>query len=256
MNTKLENVTGLSFNNIVLPILNSPTPNSTPINPAWLLGFYLGDGNLYTRIRVVTYNVQFIPLFRVEQVWSTLNEDLMNNISNFLTSIGINSIIYITANNYKIGIKVEGKQAVGILLAMFQNNLSSYFYWKAPQINSIQTVIRLLGAGCIKWLKLQEIILTAIYAVSNIRDISLDDWILRLSECHKQKIAGTNSGQAYILMGHQRWIVKLPDTARMPELPKQKSFSFAEYKGNNEALAAAVDYRDKALARKVNQLLQ
>jgi hypothetical protein len=258
MNTKLENVTGLSFNNIVLPILNIPTPYSTPINLAWLLGFYLGDGNLYSRIRDVTNNIEFIPLFRIEQVWSTHNDDLMNNISNFLTSIGINSTIYITANNYKIGIKVEGKQAVGILLAMFQNNLASYFYWKAPQINTIQTVIRLLDVGCTNWLKLQEIILTAIYAVSNNREISIDYWIQRLSECHKQKLAGTVTGQAYISLGNtsQYWIVKLPDAARMPGLPKEKSFSFAKYKNNNEALAAAVDYRDKALARKLNQLLQ
>lgn len=77
--------------NGALTINNSLSCSTSSMNFSFLLGFFLGDGNIYVRIRDGETGLQFIPRFKLTQVINEANYTLFLNMQMFLKSAGINS---------------------------------------------------------------------------------------------------------------------------------------------------------------------
>jgi hypothetical protein len=104
---------------------------SYPENPElpgflFFLGFLLGDGSIYIRIRTGKSGAgNFIPmiiLFQKDDANSTL---IFGLLSRYLESIGVNS--YTVAPNKTGGgstLRIEGILAVGLLIPLFRENSS------------------------------------------------------------------------------------------------------------------------------------
>lgn len=65
--TKIQAVTGLNWNEIERPSVSVYPSNDTPLNLLWILGFFLGDGNIYIRIRDKIVGLEYIPQLRITQ---------------------------------------------------------------------------------------------------------------------------------------------------------------------------------------------
>lgn len=76
--TKISEVTGLTINNIILPVDNINNQfNTNPFNLMWfLIGFLIEDGHIGTHIRDTKIGLVFIPMFRITQINTVLNMSL------------------------------------------------------------------------------------------------------------------------------------------------------------------------------------
>jgi len=63
--------------------------NTINLNIVFILGFFLGDGSAYIRIRDNVTGLLFIPKFEIKQKNTSSNFYLMELITNFLISKGV-----------------------------------------------------------------------------------------------------------------------------------------------------------------------
>jgi len=83
---KLAFVVGESSTNVAN--FNFPE-NTAPLSLSFILGFFLGDGNLYIRIRDNETGLAFVPKFEIKQKFTESNRYIMDLICKFLQSKGV-----------------------------------------------------------------------------------------------------------------------------------------------------------------------
>jgi hypothetical protein len=86
----------------------------------------MGDGGIYVRIRDVGTGVQFIPMFRIGQKNTLLNQSLLNSIKACLTSLGISSLVK-ASESRMMEIQISGKNALDALMTLLEP-YSHFFY--------------------------------------------------------------------------------------------------------------------------------
>jgi len=87
-------------------------PGNTKYSFAFVWGFFLGDGHFSIRVRK-DKGFYFIPIFQITQSETPSNTKLMNEIAEYLESIGCTT--YITIHLGRLVLKVEGKKNIKII---------------------------------------------------------------------------------------------------------------------------------------------
>lgn len=116
--------------------------NTQPVSFMFVLGFFLGDGNIYFRIRDAGSGLWFIPIFRITQIATPANKHLMHLIAHCLQSVGLSAVVYF--EGIYVGVKAEGLNSFSAAFISMLGSLSSYFYWKAEQFTLLFRVIKLM----------------------------------------------------------------------------------------------------------------
>ena len=274
LTTAANAIRKVSFNtylatvNAALEALPLPLPNyaekypenTQPVSFMFILGFFLGDGNLYFRIRDAGSSLWFIPIFRITQISTPANKHLMHLIADCLKSVGLNVIVYF--EGIYVGIKAEGINSFSTNFISMLGSLSSYFYWKTEQLTLLLRIIKLMSIKPKGWLEAQLAILNTIYASVHDRTYPLSHWTDRLINIFADNTRDLPAGTSYITLvmfkkgpnlgKPQSWMVKLP--AGLNHKPKEKHFALSTYGTSEKALAAAIQYRNSTLAKYLQDL--
>nr|QKS32166.1 hypothetical protein [Sphaerobolus stellatus] len=116
--TKIKAVTGLILSEIEIPSLNCYTSNEKAFNLLWILGFMLGDGNIYVRIRDTKAGLDFLPLFRINQTNTVVNLALYTKLFYFISSLPGKLSPIIKKQGDNLELHVFGKANVTSLMNM------------------------------------------------------------------------------------------------------------------------------------------
>ena len=234
--------------------------NTQPVSFMFVLGFFLGDGNHYFRIRDAGSGLWFIPIFRITQIATPANKHLMHLIADCLQSVGLSAAVYF--EGIYVGVKAEGLNSFSTAFISMLGSLSSYFYWKAEQLTLLFRVIKLMLIKPKSWLEAQLAIVNTIYDTTHDRTYPLSHWVARLTSIFAEAISALPGGTSYITLvlfkkgpnvgQPQSWMVKLP--AGLNHKPKEKHFAISTYKSSEKALEAAVEYRNTTLAEYLTNL--
>lgn len=152
--------------------------NTTPICINWLLGFILGDGNIYMRIRDTIVGLEFSPIIRITQKNTTLNIELFRVIIDFLSIYSINAVVDQAQN---IELRIFGKKNVTNFIELLPRS-AYYYFWKKVEFNAINKILFLLNLNIRGWKNIYVLVLTIIYSLPNDRKHTFDHWIHRLDE--------------------------------------------------------------------------
>lgn len=248
------------------PKLDISYPNN-PKTPTFLflLGFLLGDGSIYIRIRVSkSGSPSFIPsiiFFQKADANSTLVFELL---SRYLNSIGVKSLV--TAANKPGGqttLRIEGNLAVGLLIPLFRE-YSCWGYWKSQSINTLLDFYKYHNAGAHTYLKGLNAVLDLLYKDPNNRTKTLYEW-KEIIKIHFLNVdSHYQSGSLFITpitkgKQHAGWIVSFSEKlvcVNGKKLSKvhNKSFLFSTYGSVSKAKEAAISYRDSVLDSHLKEL--
>lgn len=208
---------GTTFN---MPDYSVSYPDNSAVAMSFMfvLGLFLGDGNIYIRMRDAGNGVMLIPIFRITQSNTVANVRLMELVADCLVSVGLNAKLFY--ETHYVGVKAEGLNAFTDTFMVFIKQFESYFYWKAPQLVLLTRVITLMSIKPKSWLEAQLAIVRSIYDVLNERTFSLSHWIDRLTALHNivsTLPAGTSYVTPILHKGSNEdnvksWMVKLPVT--------------------------------------------
>lgn len=239
-------------------------PNLAPITLAYVLGFFAGDGHAWVRLRKNVNTLLIIPLFIITQKLSRANLDVLNQIRDLLKSLGIKCIVTsVTRSRIVDGCPTDASEArlivEGLTNVLFQllpllMPLQSLFYWKTTQLSQFIELSRyvtisahLLFPGLIS---LVHYLFLTKFASSNSVKVTLEDILafirVLIAAANKQALSGhymisTETSKHGTLL----YRVSLP--AFMQCSPKRKVFNRNAYTSPQEALSAAVSYRDTAI---------
>ena len=100
--------------------------NTLPVNILFILGFFLGDGCLYIRIRDNNLGLVFVPKFEIKQKKTFTSEQLMKKICQFLLDNDIQASLQVN-ENYVLCV-VEGLENVCHKLLPFIDKYSEFFF--------------------------------------------------------------------------------------------------------------------------------
>ena len=101
--------------------------NENKVNNYFLLGFILGDGNIYIRIRESKGFPWLIPNIRIGQKITDDNLNLLNIIKNTLEENNI--LANISKRNHLLVISINNIKNVDKLMRWLPNN-ADYWFWK------------------------------------------------------------------------------------------------------------------------------
>jgi hypothetical protein len=231
--------------------------NDNPRIPTFLflLGFFLGDGGIYIRIRVSSSGgLNFIPSLILFQKPSNMAAYMFERMSKSISSLGINSLIIEGGDRLRTtNIRIEGINAISLLVPLLEKN-SSLIYWKGVDINKVLKFLKYHSAGFCTYPKGLVAVLNLLYQDPNSRSKTLDEWI-KLAENHFIYLnAKYKSGHQFIST-----VSKLKKPAgcavifsnKLVTLDgknlKGKSFLFTTYGSEARALKSALEYRDSIL---------
>lgn len=233
----------------------------------FLLGFLLGDGSIYIKIRTGRSGAaNFIPMiifFQKDDSNSTL---IFGLLSKYLKSIGISS--YTVAPNKAGGslLRIEGIMAVGLLIPYFRE-YSGLGYWKSNNINMLLEFFRYHTVGAHTYPKGLNAIFDLLYKDPNNRDRTLYEWKEIMKNYFHYLDSKYKSGFQFITpitkgKKHSGWIVvfseKLVTVDGQKLINKNKSFFFSTYGDSvtdSKALKAAIQYRDSVLDLHLKELI-
>jgi hypothetical protein len=163
-----------------LPYDNNPNPNGiyedNPNNPSFLflLGFILGDGSIFIRIRLTAKgSLNYIPRLVFPQKTHAHNDHFFTKIAAFFTERGVNSILANESQGVTV-LTVQGVKALSLLVPLFEANLA-YGYWKTPNINLLLKFFKCYYAGAHVYRIGQIAILKMIYQFVNKRERTLEE---------------------------------------------------------------------------------
>lgn len=159
-------------------VLKTYSDNKRSLSMLFILGFILGDGNFLIRIRDTGKRLWFIPIFRILKKNVLLNRKLLENISNFLQGLGINSRTTAAAGKEKGRLRPSGlcKPPCGRLLCLsiegkgvkaFYSLLSEHkkwFFWKKIQFSPLDKYFVISDVAARHWKNAQLALLWEIYS--------------------------------------------------------------------------------------------
>ncbi len=227
--------------------------NYEDIDIIFILGLFIGDGNIYFRIRLTSENnlPWYISILRINQKYTEDNKLLLENINKYLLKYNIKSYIkeITKVNNYKkIEIIIENKDSIKNLIKIF--NEYKLYYFNRKELLEILYKISLLNGKLKFWKEPNIIILnilknykmslsTAVDARLNI--ISNDKYYKILNIINN--IFDKRSFKYFISESKEAYIIKLPINIK----PKQKYIYFRNFENKDIALKIAINYRDTKL---------
>ena len=189
--TKIQAVTGLNINEIEIPSVSVYPSNDTPLNLLWILGFFLGDGNIYLRIRDKIVGLEYIPQFRITQKNTVENLSLLTKVVDFISSLPGELSPLIKNQGENLEFILYGKTD----LTNFMEILAPYhefFFWKKIQFSILTRVLAFINLNIKNWLALQKAILDIIFELPGDRIYPYGHWINRLNEIFGVRFSGVD----------------------------------------------------------------
>lgn len=236
--------------------------NPEAISFLFLLGFLLGDGSIYIRIRInKSGSPNFIPSIIFFQKSDANSKLIYGLLSRYLKGIGCKSIV--TAAN-KAGIttlRVEGILAVGSLIPLFRK-YSSLGYWKSSDINMLLDFYTYYTLGTHTYLKGLNAVFDLLYKDPNNRIKTLEEWKNIIKEYFHYVDSKYKSNFQFITpitknKKYVGWIVDFSDKLKTVDGQKLKNqtFFFSTFTSESKALEAAIKYRDSVLNSHLKELI-
>jgi len=231
------------------------------IKPSFLfiLGFFLGDGTLHLKIEWKDKNstVVIVPLFNIVQSNVESNKYIMETMTNALNALNIKTSLEKGANTYTLTVK--GMDNVFNSLFPLLKNYSHFLYGKSESLNFLIWVERLVRSGGHHTYFGLRALINKIYDSTNERFTSKKVWMDRIEDWLKAVSARREWGEYFISPIYtsnreiRGWQVRFPSTLKFPK--SNKALMSSTCGGQDKALAAAVQYRDKILSDWITQLL-
>ena len=142
--------------------------NTLPLNILFILGFFLGDGCLYIRIRDKKNGIAFIPKFEIKQKKVFSSVQLLQNICEFFLSNGIQATLQ-ENDNYVLCV-IEGIENVCQKLLPFLMKHSEFFFWKEYPLNMANQFRKLISLDTRNLLPVKYLLIKTIYSIENDRN--------------------------------------------------------------------------------------
>lgn len=250
-----------------LPYDGTPEPiakfedNTSLPNFSYILGFLLGDGSLFIRIRLVENSLRLIPVLFLPQKSMQSNKHFFNILNRYFKTLNITSSI-VNNNQGMTVLSVEGINNILVKLVPLFKEYSHFGYWKSDKIQLLLNFARYISSGV--HLTRQGLIATLkiIYSYSHAREYTLEYWIDLANKYFDIIDQGYKSGNHLIEPFNGRgdyagvqigWRVAFP-AKFTPKVPL-KYFNFTRH-GSSAALAleAAIKYRNLLILSRLNML--
>jgi len=152
---------------------------------------------------------------------------------------------------------VKGINNVFNSLIPLLKNSSHFLYGKSDSFNLLVWVERLVNSGGHHTYFGLIALVNKIYASTNKRFTDKEVWMDRIEDWLKVASARRDTGEYSIYSIYtsdhkvRGWQVRFPSTFKLPK--SNKAFICSTWDGQDKALAAAVQYRDKILSDWINQ---
>ena len=236
------------------------------IKPSFLfiLGFFLGDGTLHLKLEWKEQNstVVIVPLFNIIQSNVEPNRHIMEIMTNTLNALNIKTSLDKGVNTYTLTIK--GINNVFNSLFPLLKNYSHFLYGKSESFNLLVWVERLIRSGGHHTYFGLRALIEKLYSNTNERFTDKEIWMSRIEDWLKAVSARRDWGEYYISPIYtsnkeiRGWQVRFPSTLKLQHTSTtahkyNKAFIVSTYDGQDKALAAAVQYRDKIIRDWINQ---
>nr|QBM09638.1 hypothetical protein [Dactylella sp.] len=135
-----------------LPYDGNPEPdtkfkdNKLLPNFPFILGFLLGDGSLFIRIRLVENSIRLIPALLLPQKSMESNKQFFNLLNRYFQSLNVTS--FIVNNNQGMTIlNVEGSNNIFMKLVPLFKEYAHFGYWKSDQISLLLEFAHYVSSG-------------------------------------------------------------------------------------------------------------
>ena len=242
---------------------------SYPYNPEaisflFVLGFLLGDGSIYIRVRLSKSGAQnFIPSIIFFQKSDANSKLIYKLLSGYLNNLGCKPMVTAPNKSGMFSLRFQGILAVGFWIALFKE-YSSLGYWKSDSINILLDFYKYHAVGAQTYLKGLNAVFDFLYKDPNNRIKTLEEWKFLNKEYFNSVDSKYKSNFQFITpitksKKYLAWIVvfseKLETIHREILTLKNKSFYFSTFTSENKALEATIQYRDSVLFLHLKELI-
>lgn len=268
---------GISFSNIKLPIY---TDNQIIPSIFFIIGFWLGDGTLYLRLRNSDKgSIWLIPTLLLPQLKNKYNSHFFSMLEKFFKSLNIKTYTINKIKDFEsLDILNDGKgttndkniKEMSILTVENINSIfyqflpvikpySQYLYWKIEQYDLMYSVAKLVSAKTHYTLYGFLTVIEIIYNYPNKRHQSKEFWFNIIQSWFKARaeknISRENNIQAVYGRGSLKskivaWKCVFPVESKI----KSRQFGFTNNIESREALNRAIQYRDITIKSWVDSL--
>jgi hypothetical protein len=257
-----DKLISLEINPSILKELPTDNYKENEIKPHFLfiLGFFLGDGTLHLKLEWKEKNstVVILPLFNILQSNIESNKYIMELMTNTLNALDIKTSLEISSNTYTLTVK--GINNVFNSLFPLLKKYSHLLYWKTDSFNLLMWADRLIRSGGHHTYFGLKALINKIYNNYNKRFTDKKVWMDRIDTWLNEVSGRREYGEYYIsaiyTSNHPKqirgWQVRFPSTVKLPN-KSNKAFICSTYGGKDNALLAAVQYRDKILSDWIDQ---
>jgi hypothetical protein len=145
---------------------------SDSINLSFILGFFLGDGTLYVRIRDNQRGLNFVPKFEIKQKYTEVNVNLMELICKFLQSKKVKANL--KTNSQYVFCLVEGVDNVCCSLIPLLNTHKELFFWKTFQLKMTEQFGKLVALDVRNLRQINYLTIKTLYSIDNNRDLPME----------------------------------------------------------------------------------
>lgn len=228
----------------------------------YLLGFLLGDGSIFVKIRLTSSgSFLFIPFLVFPQKPSEYNRHMYTMMSKFFENLGVKCYVT-TRKGESASLYIEGLKAVTPLVFLFKE-YKGLGYWKSKNIDLLIEFLKYHSAGVQTFKSGLIALLNVLYKYPNDREKSLDEWVSLANDYFKNVEEGYISGNHLIqpLKGRGAkanefiaWRAVFPEKVNSYKNLPIKQFSFSTYGSSSKALEAAIEYRDQVLESILKEL--
>lgn len=113
--------------------------NPVKITLLFVVGLFIGDGNIYVRIRTTT-GIYYVPYLRITQVKNAINYSILQEVKALLATYGIKNNIKVGKANFQL--VIQGKINIKTAFTIFANVVTDLnYYWKYVQVKTAYGVI-------------------------------------------------------------------------------------------------------------------
>lgn len=216
----------------------------------FILGFLLGDGTAFIRIRLTLKGfLNFIPLLQFPQKNTSENLHFFNLLSLFFASLGIKvNTLY---GKDTITLVVEGVKAIYPLAALFDQH-KEFFFWKDSYFNLLLDFFKYHSSGALSFHLGILAFLRVVYTYENNRKKSIEDYLTLATQQYLDQYPSNNQfittirsrdkNSNEIVAFYVTFSKKLKFEGFTP-----KYFYLSTFGSHESALLAAIAYRDSIL---------